>query len=304
MPSERRAWRFLDAILIVGAALAAADAPAATITVTSTGDAITVDGVVTLREAITSIDNGANVNADVVPVGAYGTSDQIVFNIPGTGLQTIAPASNLPFITKPVIIDGYTQPGSSPNSLAVGDNAVLKIDLSGVNNGSIIGLSIRTSNATVRGLVIHLCGAPLEIRGGSGNKIIGNFLGTDPTGSFVDWPSIGVVVYLEDTSNNTIGGTAPADRNLISGGRLGGGIEITGLSSNSNGNLVQGNYIGTNAAGTASLLNIMGVIVGVSCHANVIGGTTAGAGNLISGNLNYGVYLGSFTSTSVVQGNL
>src|SRR6266851_7327692 len=98
--------RLLDVILIAAAALVAADASAATITVTGTGDTVAVDGAVTLREAITSINNAANVNADVVAVGPYGTNDQIVFNIPGTGLHTIAPTSNLPNITKPVVIDG------------------------------------------------------------------------------------------------------------------------------------------------------------------------------------------------------
>src|SRR6266851_3239364 len=98
--------RFLNPILIVLGALGAVDASGATITVTGTGDVIAVDGAVTLREAITSINNAANVNADVVAVGPYGTNDQIVFNIPGTGLHTIAPTSNLPNITKPVVIDG------------------------------------------------------------------------------------------------------------------------------------------------------------------------------------------------------
>src|SRR5262249_54979109 len=114
MKLVNRLPRILVASLFVVGALGAADASAATITVTGTGDSIAVDGAVTLREAITSINNGANVNADVVAVGPYGTNDQIVFNIPGTGLHTIAPASDLPMITKPVTIDGYTQPGSSP----------------------------------------------------------------------------------------------------------------------------------------------------------------------------------------------
>ena len=294
------------AISVVAALLPASPASAATITVTSTGDSIAVDGAVTLREAITSINNGANVNGDVVPVGPYGTNDLILFNIAGTGLHTIAGASNLPAITKPVTIDGYSQSGSSPNTLAVGDNAVLKIDISGVNYSSACtGVSVRTSNATIRGLAIHVCGAPLDIRGGSGHKVIGNFLGTDPTGSTVDWPSIAYVLYLEDTSNNTIGGTAPADRNIISGGQLGGGIFINTNSSTSTGNVVQGNYSGTNAAGLASLPNFTGVVVGVNSSNNTIGGTEAGAGNLISGNLSCGIRLSPSTSASnVVQGNL
>ncbi len=89
---------------------------AATITVTGTGDTVAVDGIVTLREAIMSINAGASVNADVVPVGAYGTSDTINFNIAGAGVHTIAPSPALPNITKPVTINGYSQPGSSANT--------------------------------------------------------------------------------------------------------------------------------------------------------------------------------------------
>ena len=75
-----------------------------------------------LREAI----NLAN--------GAPG-ADTIDFHIPGAGVHTISLLSALPTITAPAIIDGYTQPGASPNTLAVGDNAVLLIELSGANAG-------------------------------------------------------------------------------------------------------------------------------------------------------------------------
>ena len=49
----------------------------------------------------------------------------INFNIPGGGIQTISPTSALPAITEPITINGYTQPGASANTLAVGTNAVL-----------------------------------------------------------------------------------------------------------------------------------------------------------------------------------
>src|SRR5687768_15390159 len=55
----------------------------------------------------------------------------IVFNIPGPGPHTIAPRSPLPEITRPLTIDGYTETGASPNTLADGNNAVLKIQLDG-----------------------------------------------------------------------------------------------------------------------------------------------------------------------------
>src|SRR5882724_5462407 len=111
----------------------------ATITVTGTGDTVAVDGSVTLREAITSINNGANVNVDVVAVGAYGTSDTINFNIPGAGVHTIQPTSALPTTTHPVVINGYSQPGASANTLPVGNNAVLLIEIDGSNAGIVPG---------------------------------------------------------------------------------------------------------------------------------------------------------------------
>ena len=61
--------------------------------------------------------------------------DTIAFAIPGAGMHTISPTSPLPNITDPVVIDGYTQPGSSPNTLANGDNAVLLIELNGSGTG-------------------------------------------------------------------------------------------------------------------------------------------------------------------------
>src|SRR4051812_39004544 len=67
----------------------------ATLTVTGVGDAIAEDGVVTLREAIVSANNNAAVNPDVVGVGAYGF-DTIAFAIPGNGVHTISPLSQLP----------------------------------------------------------------------------------------------------------------------------------------------------------------------------------------------------------------
>ena len=63
-------------------------------------------------------------------------SDTIAFNIPGSGVHTITPTTELPAIASPVIIDGYTQPGSSANTLASGDNAVLLVELSGASVGN------------------------------------------------------------------------------------------------------------------------------------------------------------------------
>src|SRR6266436_9118043 len=89
-----------------------------TFTVTNTNDS----GAGSLRQAILDANNNPGL-------------DTIAFNIPGPGVRTISPTSALPTVTDPVIIDGYTQPGASPNTLASGDNAVLKIVLDGTNAG-------------------------------------------------------------------------------------------------------------------------------------------------------------------------
>ena len=110
----------------------------ATITVTGNGDTIAIDGLATLREAITAINNQADVNGDVTlnRVGNYasmvgGTPDVINFNILGGGVHTISLGSSLPTIVKPLTINGYTQPGSSANTLANADNAVVLIQIDG-----------------------------------------------------------------------------------------------------------------------------------------------------------------------------
>src|SRR5207237_1388237 len=108
-------------------------------TVTNTANT----GVGSLRQAITS--------ANSTP-GA----DTINFNIPVSGVQTIAPTSALPTITEAVTIDGYSQPGASPNTLAASDNAVLLVNLNGASAGSgVDGLLITAASSTIQGLIIN-----------------------------------------------------------------------------------------------------------------------------------------------------
>ena len=94
-------------------------------TVTNTNDI----GLGSLRQAI--------LDSNTSPPPPPGTSNLIVFDIPSSGVQTIVPATPLPDITQPLMIDGYTQPGSSPNTNLPGqpDNAVILIELSGAIAG-------------------------------------------------------------------------------------------------------------------------------------------------------------------------
>ena len=248
-------------------------------------------------------------------------TNTIDFDILGPGVQTISPASPLPSITVPVVINGYTQPGAKQNSLANGDNAVLLIELSGASapagtSGLII--SAGGGGSTITGLVIN--GFPASTAGGgngilltsNGNVIQGNFIGTNAAGTAALGNGYGVTID-SGASKNTIGGTGAGAGNVISGNSVD-GIEIGSFSNftSGNSNLVQGNKIGTNAAGTAALGNgTTGVKTGgvgvrfVDGVSNTIGGTAAGAGNLISGNVNEGIFFhgNNGASHEMVLGN-
>ncbi len=154
---------------------ATASIPHATFTVTNTNDA----GPGSLRQALLDVNE------------QYG-SDRIIFNIPGGGVQTIFPLSALPTPLDPVFIDGYTQPGTVPNSLTNGNNSALMIRLDGRNAGTpgADGLHFNTSSNTVRGLIIvHFSGDGIELAGGQGNTIqdvrVGSDTATPSPNSFV-----------------------------------------------------------------------------------------------------------------------
>jgi uncharacterized repeat protein (TIGR01451 family) len=273
----------------------------ATIVVTGTGDTIAADGIVTLREAITA----ANTNAASgdAPAGDAGL-DTIAFNIPGAGVQTIRPGfPDLPEITDAVMIDGFTQPGASPNlnPITAGSNAVLLIELTPQDPISFIttGLRISAGNSTVRGLAINRFQTGLILQAGGGNTIAGNYLGTDPTGT----TALGNATDLDVRSpDNTIGGTAPADRNLIAGASAM-GIRVNSIHNpgRASGAVIQGNFIGTDATGARALPNLEGLRVEGELNAS-IGGTAPGARNLISGNTSDGIGLVTASGT-VIQGN-
>ena len=132
--------------------------------------------------------------------------------------------------------------------------------------------------------------------GGAGDVVAGNYVGTDPTGT-IAFPSTGRAVEIG--SNVTLGGTTAADRNVIAGSTY--GVYLNGVANST----IVGNYIGTNAAGTGALPNNTGVYLLNSANNNIIGGATAGAGNVISGNNNFGVLAdGAGTINNTLLDNL
>jgi hypothetical protein len=263
--------------------LALAQKPAyATSTVTNTSDG----GAGSLRQAIldANFTDGASV---------------INFNIPGTGVHTIKPSSALPIITEQVTIDGYTQPGASPNTKAVGNDASLKVQLSGTNAPQgTSGLEIVASDSVIKGLVINRFGDGIFVSGPTfGTSIEGNFIGTDPTGTIDSGNGLAGVDIEGDSvagspSQAMVGGTTPAARNLISGNDRGGvfiGGRFGGEQADSM--RVQGNYVGTDRSGTKDLGND-GIGLDIeAASGTTVGGTTAASRNVVSGNGSAGVDL-------------
>jgi titin len=126
----------------------------------------------------------------------------------------------------------------------------------------------------------------------NGNRVQGNFIGTDITGT-VAMGNRGNGIFIHAADNNTIGGTAPGAGNVISG-HIGGGIT---LAQESTGNRVEGNFIGTDETGTLDLGNGgLGIHIN-DAPSNTIGGTVPGAGNIIAYNRDAGVAVGEATST-------
>lgn len=227
---------------------------ATTFTVNSTGDApdtgtadnacdtdtATAGEQCTLRAAIQQANGSADPN------------QQIEFNIPAsdpgydaaTGVWKISPAFALPTITEWVSINGYTQPGSSPNTLAAGSDAVLRIELNGSSVGAADGLST-SSGGVVSGLAINNFteGAGIHISGAAESFLVsGNYIGTDTSGTVPKGNLYGVLV---DGSRNDIGGTLPRDRNLISGNMFS-GVHISDGGALSRQGKVMGNIVASN----------------------------------------------------------
>jgi hypothetical protein len=301
------------ALLIVGVAFAL-PVSAATFTVTTTADS----GAGSLRQAI--LDSNTN---------GINDSDMIAFNIPGAGPHVIAPLTILPQInTRDITIDGYTQPGSSPNTRTPAQGGLdtqLRIVLSSQNlpNGSgnafglIFGNTAQLGTRTVRGLAMAGFDSHITILANmTGDVVIeGNFIGADAAG-VVPAP-VGLlgrlgVVASGCQGNMRIGGLLPAQRNLFAGtgtGNAGVGIELSQVPSLGSVS-IQGNQIGTDPAGSAQRGLAIGLrVTGVSSTATgvLIGGTDPNARNLISGNLSSGISLQPFGSSLVdrviIEGN-
>ena len=276
-------------LLVVVGLLAASPAHAETFTVNSTqdfSDVDTTDGVCDTIDV--DLLNPCTLRGAIHQANALAGMDTIHFAITGVGVRTIEPKSQLPVVTQRVTIDGYTQPGAAENTLAQGNNAVLRIELDGSNAPAAFlpdGLLISASDSVLKGLVINRFASEGVQLSGSNNRVEGNFIGTDSSGLGTnvgpDDPGnrLSGVIIAQGTSGNIVGGTTPEKRNIISA-NSGAGVRISASSSS---NKVQGNSIGRTRDGGLRGNGRSGIVIS-GADDNLVGGTVPGASNDIADN--------------------
>ena len=282
-------------LLVLSIAISAIHAlgPGATFIVNTTADGADVtpgDGV---------CDNGAGhctLRAAIQEANASAGPDIIAFSITGCDtICTIRPASPLPALTDDgTVIDGTTQTTDQGDTKTNGP----EIELDGIDAGSeAAGFHIESANNVVRGLIINRfteAGVLISGDGASGNVIAGNYIGTDANGTVSlgncrePGAGCGGVTIRDGAHGNTVGGTATDDRNVISGNE---DFGVNGLYLYSaHDNHIVGNYIGTDANGTAGLGNAGGILIHGGSRGNSV------EGNVISSNGGAGVIVGELGS--------
>jgi parallel beta-helix repeat protein len=209
----------------------------------------------------------ANLQADVGILDA-GTSGNVVeSNFLGTNAAGTAAAPQQS-------VDSVAISGSGNRIGGVGVGNVI----SG-NSGAATGILIGGSTAT-------------------GNVVQGNKIGTNAAGTAAIPNAFGVIIQ-GGANHNLIGGTATGAGNIISG-NTSDGVFMSGAGTADN--VLQGNRIGHGVTGQ-SLSNGIGVLIANGANHNLIGGTAAGAGNVIADNTNQGVVIGFGTADTTTVGN-
>ncbi len=248
-------------------------AHAATYMVTSNADA----GANTLRQAIIN----ANVSAG---------ADLIHFNF--GGVTTITLTTCLPQITGQTTLDGYSNPGSGAGNLMVE-----VISPTGCNG---FDFAAGSDGSTIQGLVISGGTYGVYLRNSNNHVVKGNYLGTNIAGTAIAASRLQDCIHLNTSNNNTIGGTGgQIDRNIISGATQN-AIRIQ-ISTDAT---IINNYMGTDVTGNAGLSNTRNGIEAYNNSHNIrVGGTTLAERNVISANLQNGIYTNGCRSP-IVKGNM
>ncbi|MGI8680929.1 MAG: CSLREA domain-containing protein [Mycobacteriales bacterium] len=281
---------------------------AASFTVTTVADA-----------ADTNIGNGAcrtsagtcSLRAAIQEANALTGANSIRFAIPGGGVHTIVLTKGLPSLTDQTggtSVDGYTQPGASPNTDPLIDNARIMVEIKGNGATDFDALAITSAGNTIRGVSMYNARREVWIYGPGavGNSIVGCFVGTDATGTFVtpaiQLEAIGIKIE-QDAPDNRVGGPASADRNVVSGnGRQG----IAMWHNRTDRTVIQNNIVGLSPDGTRRVPNRKhGIDLNFGASETVVGGTGPGERNVVSGNDDDGIEVShtSATANNTIRGN-
>jgi CSLREA domain-containing protein len=263
------------------------------------GTCATLNGECTMRAAIEEANR-------------HRGPDTIAFAIPGSGVHTITLGSVLPTIsdkTGPTFIDGYTQPGSSPNTDPLISNARIMVQISAPTDRGSNGMVVTSPGNTIRGLAFFKLGDSIALKGSSasGNTVVGNFVGTDAAGNYVSTkglPGDGIALR-SGAHHNSIGGTAStgdtciggtaAERNVVSGNSFR-GVALFGEGTKYN--CIINNIVGLGPAGDKALPNhTHGIDVNRGSSLNQVGGTGQGMINVVSGNMENGVEVSHLSTT-------
>jgi CSLREA domain-containing protein len=267
------------------------------------------------RNLFSTVGSGTGINVS----GADGlTIAGNYFNLADDGTTSLGSTAMVSIsITGGVVTVGGTSPGArnviGGGFLGVGANGgtitiegnYIGTDATGTavlaDASNLAGISVSATGTSILRNVIagH---NPVRVISATGTVIRGNFIGTDPTGTTATGAENAIGIF--SSTGTIVGGTSPADRNILAGG-----FERIRISSASN-TTVAGNYIGVSASGTTAFSSPQagaGVLVFGSGTGNVIGGSAAGAGNVIAGTIGTGTNGGGIslnTSGSVtVLGN-
>lgn len=188
-------------------------------------------------------------------------------------------------MTQPTTLDGTTQPGYA---------GVPIVELSG-NHASFDGLRIAAANSMIRGFVINGFSAAIRVHA-PGLTVKNCYIGLDADGSTILENTQGIRCDTSCIGQLTIGGPGANDRNVISGNQRGIDIDTGGFA-----NVIQANYIGTDATGMLDRGNASGIHFRYS--GGLVGGATPALGNVISGN-DYGIYVEKVESKPQILNNL
>jgi hypothetical protein len=190
-------------------------------------------------------------------------------------------------------LDGVMSTGNTIQGNFVG--TTVSGDAAAPNLAGVV-LNGALDNAIQNNVISGNASTGLQI-GGRSNVVVGNLIGIDASGSIaIPNGGDGIFMYLDDS---TIGATEPESRNVISGNG-GHGIQLPNLDASHN--VIQGNYIGLNAAGASAIPN-QGFGIVTAARETTIGGSEAGARNVISGNASGGVAFVGDAITNVLHGN-